>query len=242
MDGPNFRDELIITHLPIVRAIVNKMAMRLPPYIEKDDLYSSGVMGLIDAAGKFDGREDVKFRTYAEFRIRGAIRDDLRALDWTPRHYRELVTAIEKARVRLEHELLRAPSDSDLAEEMGISIEEVGDIHRAAKLGSLLSLDLLMGLDCDGDVHFNLLEKLCDEQALAPVNRMDGGRMRRDVVGAVNALPGKQRTVAWLYYFERLPMRAIAEILEVTESRVSQIHRLALAAMRSSLIQWRDAA
>lgn len=230
------RNEMILEYLPLVKFIAGRIASRLPSHIEVADLINSGIIGLIDAIEKFDASRKIKFKTYAEFRIKGAILDELRALDWVPRSTRQKASRLEKAYAELEQRLGRAASDAEMIDFLGVSAEEFDALVREARGVALISLDELQG-DSDENFERNLLEYLADPENLNPAQIMNLDQIYRIVADTIDQLPEKERLVVSLYYYEELTMKEIGEILAITESRVSQIHTKAILRLRGRLLK-----
>jgi RNA polymerase sigma factor for flagellar operon FliA len=230
------RNDLIIEYLPLVKFIANRIAGRLPSHIEVDDLINSGIIGLIDALKKFDASLKIKFKTYAEFRIKGAILDELRALDWVPRSTRQKASRLEKAYFELEQRLGRAATDAEMMEYLSIDLTEFDALICEARGVALISLDELR---TDGDEAYerNLLEFLADPEALSPAQTLNLDQIYRIVAETIDLLPEKERLVISLYYYEELTMKEIGEIMDITESRVSQIHTKAILRLRGRLLK-----
>jgi RNA polymerase sigma factor FliA len=233
------RNDLIIEYLPLVKFIANRIAGRLPSHIEVDDLINSGIIGLIDALKKFDASLKIKFKTYAEFRIKGAILDELRALDWVPRSTRQKASRLEKAYAELEQRLGRAATDVEMMEYLNIEVEEFDSLMCEARGVALISLDELR-VDGDENYERNLLEFLADPEALSPAHMLNLDQIYRIVAEAIDMLPEKERLVISLYYYEELTMKEIGEIMDITESRVSQIHTKAILRLRGRLMKTLD--
>ncbi|MBN1868756.1 FliA/WhiG family RNA polymerase sigma factor [Candidatus Sumerlaeota bacterium] len=230
------RNAMIEEYLPLVKYIASRIAGRLPSHVEIDDLINAGVIGLIDAIEKFDPTRKIKFKTYAEFRIKGAILDELRALDWVPRSTRQKATRLERAFTELEQQLGRVASDPEVVEHMGISFDEYNQMVVEARGISLISLDELHG-DSDENTERNLLELLADPSYVDPAEAINLDQVYRIVAESIDMLPEKERLVISLYYYDELTMKEIGEILEITESRVSQIHTKAILRLRGRLLK-----
>lgn len=233
------RNERIIEYLPLVKFIANRIAGRLPSHVEVDDLINSGIIGLIDALKKFDASLKIKFKTYAEFRIKGAILDELRALDWVPRSTRQKASRLEKAYSELEQRLGRSASDAEVIEHLDIQPAEFDQLVREARGVALISLDELRP-DNDDSFERNLLEYLADPEHLTPAESLNLDQIYRIVAETIDQLPEKERLVISLYYYEDLTMKEIGEIMSITESRVSQIHTKAILRLRGRLINVLD--
>lgn len=233
--SPAEREELILEHTPLIRYVAGRIAMRLPAHVPLDDLISAGVLGLIDAVDKFDPEQNVKFKTYAEFRIRGAILDELRAMDWVPRSVRRKSTQLEEIFQQLQHQLGREPTDDEAAAELGVSLDQFYGLLDQVKAVNLLSLDdqenpLLGQLDAD-----QVLAALGREESEDPLARLGLAELRSQVAKAIAGLPEKEKLVVSLYYYDELTMREIGEVLGYTESRISQMHTKAILRLRARL-------
>ena len=230
------RDLLLMEHLPTVRYLARRIHERLPQHVELDDLVSAGVVGLIDAFSKFDHTKKVQFKSYAQFRIRGAILDSLRTLDWSPRELRRKGRAVEEAIRSVTQRVGRAPSEQEIAKEMELSLTEYQLL-----LGDLKGLEI-------GSLHIERSEDSGDEElAYIPGSPEDNplfhclkGEMKQRLADAIDELPEKERMVLTLYYYEELTMKEIGLTLGVVESRVSQIHSSAVLRLRSTLANLRS--
>lgn len=232
--SPEEREALILEHTPLIRYVAGRIAMRLPSHISLEDLMSAGVLGLIDAVDKFDSTKKVQFKTYAEFRIRGAILDELRAMDWVPRSVRKKSSNLEEVYNRLQNQLGRPATDEEVAQEMGIPLERFHKLLDEVKGVNLLSID-------DQDSPFY---KLDSEQVLEALGKQDRddplavlglAELREKVAEAIAGLPEKEKLVVSLYYYDELTMREIGEVLGYTESRISQMHTKAILRLRARL-------
>lgn len=225
------RDQLVVEHMPMVRFIARRLHERLPQHIELEDLVSAGLLGLIDAVSKFDQNRDVQFKSYAQFRVRGAILDSLRELDWGPRDLRRKARAIEQAIRALNSQLGRTPTEAEIADEMGLSLAVYQQL-----LGDVKSLEI-------GSLHAERNEDSGEEELAYvagpasddPLFRCMQSEMRGRLVAVIEALPERERLVLALYYFEELTMKEIALTLDLVESRISQIHSSAVLHLRSAL-------
>ena len=233
------RERIIEDFAPRVRYIAQRIAARLPAHIDLGDLISSGVIGLIDAIEKFDPSKKVKFETYAEFRIRGAILDELRSLDWVPRSVRQKGAQLEKAYYELQSQLGRPPDEEDVARALSLSVEEVHDMIGEVKGVSILSLDELRENGYQDDGETKLADSLASDLE-SPGRSIAWKEIREVLVEGVENLPERERMVLSLYYYEELTMKEIAQVLEITESRVSQIHTKAILRLRGRLRSLRD--
>jgi RNA polymerase sigma factor for flagellar operon FliA len=232
------RDLLLMEHLPTVRYLARRIHERLPQHVELDDLVSAGVVGLIDAFSKFDHNKKVQFKSYAQFRIRGAILDSLRTLDWSPRELRRKGRAVEEAIRSVTQRVGRAPSEQEIAKEMALSLTDYQGL-----LGDLKGLEI-------GSLHMERSEDSGDEELAYipgspeddPLFRCLKGEMKQRLADAIDELPEKERMVLTLYYYEELTMREIGLTLGVVESRVSQIHSSAVLRLRTALAGLRSGA
>ena len=231
---PSLRDELILEYAPLIKYVAQRMAVRLPPYIEIDDLVNAGTIGLIDAIEKFDSNRGVKFRTYAEFRVRGAMLDELRSLDWFPRSLRKKIHQLEEAYGTLEQRLGRSATEEEVAEMLGVDVDEFHKIVHQANGVSLISLEDL-GYTPDRKGTDDVLDFFASEYADDPFLHLRIKEIEEIVGEAINYLPEKQRLVVTLYYYEELTMKEIGKVLGITESRVSQIRTEAMIYLRGKL-------
>ncbi len=232
IDG-KLRDQLIMDYAPLIRFVAQRISARLPSNIETDDLISAGVIGLMDAIEKYDPARDNKFKTYAEFRIRGAILDELRSQDWVPRSVRDKAKKIEKTYALLEQKLGRSVTDSEISDQMGLKLEEYYDMIAKVKAVSLLSVDDLTASN-QHDKR-SLLESLENSNSRNPFSNLDNKNIRNLLMATIDDLPEKQKLVLSLYYYEELNLKEIGKILNVTESRVSQLHTQAIEKLKSKI-------
>ncbi len=225
------REQLLMEHLPTVRYLARRIHERLPQHVDLDDLVSAGMVGLIDAFSKFDHGKKVQFKSYAQFRIRGAILDSLRTLDWSPRELRRKGRAVEEAIRATTQRLGRAPNDVEIAKEMALPLADYQTL-----LGDLKGLEI-------GSLHMERSEDSGDEELAYipgapeedPLFRCLKGEMKQRLADAITDLPEKERMVLTLYYYEELTMKEIGLTLGVVESRVSQIHSSAVVRLRAAL-------
>lgn len=227
-------DKLIIEYSPLIKFIAHRLAMRLPPSIEVDDLMSAGVIGLIDAIEKYNPDKDTQFKTYAEIRVRGAMLDELRAQDWVPRSVRQKASAVTSAYAKLEQQLGRPAEDDEVADAMGISIEDFQQLLQESSGQPILSIEDLGGTSKDGDKR-DLMEVLAGTKETDPETLARLTEIKRIIAEAIDLLPEKERLVISLYYYEDLTMKEIGEVLGITESRVSQIHTRCVLRLRAKL-------
>jgi RNA polymerase sigma factor for flagellar operon FliA len=211
------------------------MASGLPAHVEEADLISYGLGGLISAIERFELEREIKFETYAITRIKGAIIDELRSLDWVPRSVRSRAREIERANSKLEHKLQRAPSDEEMAGELSMSTDEFQEALLQISNSTVAALDELWTVsDASGD-QVSLLDTLQDPDAPDPAQVMDQTDLKDRVADAIARLPEREKLVVALYYYENLTLREIGEVLGVTESRVSQLHTKAVLRLRGRL-------
>lgn len=224
-------ERVLLEHLPIVRFLARRIHERLPQHVDIEDLVSAGVVGLMDAFAKFDPTKKVQFRSYAQFRIRGAILDSLRTLDWSPRELRRKGRAVEEAVRVLTARLGHAPGEGEIAAELGVSLEEYQQL-----LGDLKGLEI-------GTLHVERNEDSGDEELAYvpgkpeedPLFRCLKGELEERLTDAIQKLPDRERLVMTLYYYEEMTMREIGLALGVVESRVSQVHASAVVHLRAAL-------
>ena len=229
------RERLVVAYSPLVKYVSGRMASGLPAHVEESDLISYGLVGLISAIERFDLDREIKFETYAITRIKGAIIDELRSLDWVPRSVRSRAREIEKANSKLEHQYQRAPTDEEMADELEMSVDEFQEALLQISNSTVAALDELWTVsDSSGD-QVSLLDTLQDPDAPDPSEVMDATDMKDRVADAIARLPEREKLVVALYYYENLTLREIGEVLGVTESRVSQLHTKAVLRLRSRL-------
>jgi RNA polymerase sigma factor for flagellar operon FliA len=224
-----------VAYSPLVKYVAGRMSSGLPAHVEEADLISYGLGGLISAIGRFDLSREIKFETFAIPRIRGAIIDELRSLDWVPRSIRARAREFERANMKLESKLQRAPTDEEMAGELELSLEDFHEALLQISNSTIVALDELWSLsDSSGD-QVSLLDTLPDRGAPDPQSVVDQGELRDRIADAIAALPEREKLVIALYYYENLTLREIGEVLGVTESRVSQLHTKAVLRLRSKL-------
>lgn len=227
------KEEVVVKYASLVKFLAQKIAMRLPANIELDDLISTGVIGLMDAVDKYDHTRDNKFKTYAEFRIRGAMLDELRSQDWVPRSIREKAKQLERVYQKLEREKGRQATDQEVCEELKVSQEEYQELLNEVRSVSLLNFDDINGMaKTDKKSMMNLIE---NGKIPNPFSEISKNNLKDMVEKAINDLPEKQRLVLALYYYEDMNLKEIGKVLEVTESRVSQLHTQAIIRLKAKL-------
>ena len=218
------RNELVMTNLSVVSRVMKRTIARLPRSVEADDVWSAGVLGLIDAAQKFDGTREVRFRTYAETRVRGAMLDYLRSLSWAPRGLHRAEKEIVRAREVVERRTCRDATAPEIADEMGISLE---DCHRLLARVSRIDWS-------DSD---ELREEIADDRGRgSPATHLERKDLLELIWKVVDLLPERQKLVLWLYYGEEMTMKEVGAVLEVNEARASQLHSKAIQGLRSEMI------
>lgn len=228
------RKELILEYAPLVKKIVDRMAIRLPPNISKEELTSGGIMGLFDAIDKFDSGKGTQFRTYATLRIKGAILDELRRMDWVSRSIRRDIHKLEQARRTIGVRLGREPEDFEVAEEMGIDLDAYHRMLTRAQGIGLFSLDGTVP-DC-----YNSKAANQTAETSSPFNELKRKELKQIIAGTLAQLSGKEQLIMSLYYYNELTLKEIAQVLDLTESRISQIHSKAIIKLRAKLRSYNE--
>jgi RNA polymerase sigma factor FliA len=228
------RDRLILTYAPLVKYVAGRLGSGLPAHVDEGDLVSYGLLGLIGAIERYDPDRDVKFETYAIARIKGAIIDELRAMDWVPRSVRSRAREIERAIVELERTLMRAPTDEEIAAKVGISNEELDRSLFEISRSSMAALDELWTPQGGGD-QVALIDTIEDVAGADPEFSLEQTELNEALAEAIARLPEREKLVVTLYYYEELTLREIGEVLGVTESRVSQLHTKAVLRLKARL-------
>lgn len=226
------KEEVILKYAPLIKYIANRIASKLPLHIDIQDLINSGVLGLIDAIEKFDPDKGVKFETYAEYRIKGAILDSLRAMDWVPRSVRKVATLLENTYADLEKKLGRPATDEEMAEAMEVGVEKFHKLISRVSHVSMVSLEKDTK-NCNS--KHSLLDRLMDENSATPSQTLDTDELRSVLAQHIERLPEKERIVISYYYYSDMTMKEIGKKLSLTESRVSQIHTKAVLRLRGKL-------
>jgi RNA polymerase sigma factor for flagellar operon FliA len=229
------RERLILHYAPLVKYVAGRVATGLPATVEQADLASYGMFGLIDALEKFDLSRSIKFETYAIPRIKGAIIDELRAMDWVPRSVRFKAREIERAHTDIETRLKRAPTEAEIAEHLGVTGEELHDMVSQISFVSVMALDEVVATGENRGEGMTLLDTLADS-GMDPISGMEGQETRGMLAAAINSLSEREKIVVTLYYFEGMTLSEIGEILGVTESRICQIHTKAVHQLRGNLV------
>lgn len=231
--GVTARERLIIHYQPLVNAVARRVGVTLPAHIDDEDLVSYGIFGLMDAIEKFDLNRGIKFQTYASTRIRGAIIDELRSIDWIPRSVRSQVRDINQTSQRLETALHRKPTDEELAEAMDLSAAELHKNKGQQNFIHVVALDAMV--DPEGETEFSLINQLRDSKSQSPDLAYEAEEIKHALARSVSMLSERESIVLCLYYYEGLTLAEIGQALKVTESRVCQVHTRAMADVRSRL-------
>jgi RNA polymerase sigma factor for flagellar operon FliA len=227
------RDELIETYLPLINAVAQALASRLPACVDAEDLAGVGVMGLIDAIEKYDPAKCDNFKNYARIRIKGAMLDELRSLDWVPRSVRQVAARIERKRRSLEQDLGRMAEGEEVAEAMGVTVERYHELRDRALGTGMISFE-----DIGTENHpeqRSFLECLEDTGAVLPDDHTHQSEVKRALIKAIEGLPERDQYIISLYYLEGLNLKEIGAVLGVTESRISQIHTKALKTLKARI-------
>ncbi|MEK7336884.1 MAG: FliA/WhiG family RNA polymerase sigma factor [Nitrospirota bacterium] len=230
--GDAHREQLIKEFAHVIRAMAHRLAFRLPAYLDAEDLISVGTIGLMDAMEKYDPNREAKFKTYAEFRIRGAMLDEIRSMDWIPRSVHERIGLLQKTHIVLLNRLGRPPLDEEVASELKMPLDELDDFISRARGAVMISIDDLGLQEPDGH---KVVKMLADTHHPDPLSTLVNEREREAIGEAIQGLPEKERLVLTLYYYEELTMKEIGELLKVTESRVCQIHTKAILRLKAFL-------
>ncbi len=232
---PSIRERLIIHYSPLVKYVAGRVGVGLPSNVEHADLVSYGIFGLIDAIDKYDLDRAIKFETYAISRIRGAIIDELRSIDWIPRSIRSKAREVERAYAALESELHRAPTDPEVAQRLGITVSELQQIFSKVSYVNVIALDELLNVGGERGDKLSLIDTLEDTKAEDPVQAFESEETKFLLSQAVNQLPEREKIVVTLYYYEGLTLAEIGRVLGVTESRICQMHTKAVLQLRAKL-------
>jgi RNA polymerase sigma factor for flagellar operon FliA len=231
--GSHLENELVEQHLPLVKTVVGRLAMGLPSHVDINDLYSAGLVGLLNAIRRFNPLSGASFETYARVRIRGAVFDELRRLDWVPRSVHEKARRVQDVMQQLEQKTGRPPEAPEVAKALGLSVTEYEELLEEIKPATFICLDSVRNGEAeDGTSHY---ERVADHRQGDPSEGVARHELARLIASRLEALPEMQRKVLALYYFEDLRLREIAEVFGVTESRICQVHAQAILAIRSFL-------
>jgi RNA polymerase sigma factor FliA len=237
--SPATREAIILRYAPLVKYVAGRVAIGLPSNVEYDDLVSFGVFGLLDAIEKFDPSRGIKFETYAIARIRGAILDGLRSNDWVPRSVRQKAREFERVCAELENRLGRSANDQEISEAMNISIHEFYQLLSEVSCTTLSSLDELWLVHSNDDDSVRVRDLVPNNESEDPLRHVEVEEIKTTLINAIDSLPERERMVIALYYYEGLTLKEIGEIMEISESRVSQIHTKAIFRLRGRLSRWR---
>ena len=229
------KEKLILHYAPIVKYVAGRLMVHIGQNVEFDDLVGYGIFGLIDAIEKFDSTKGVKFETYASFRIRGTIIDNIRRMDWVPRTLRQKNKQIENVIIKLEEELGRSPTDDELAQALGLTPDETVELLRKSSIHSLVSLDDFLEQNYEKS-HVSLVTNSSD----SPEELTEDKERKQKLAEAINNLKDKEKLVITLYYYEGLTLKEISSIMKVTESRVSQIHTKAISRLQVKLGRFKN--
>jgi RNA polymerase sigma factor for flagellar operon FliA len=234
---PQAQEQMVLQYAPLIKYIASRLALRLPSHISMEDLISSGIIGLIDAVQKFDPSKNINFKTYAEFRIKGAILDELRSLDWIPRSVRKKYNLIENAYAQLQRSLGRPAEAEEVAEFLGLEFEEFYQLLDETKTVSVVALE--EGRKSAGGhasyLEYEILETIQDDNARDSLLAVHFAGLQEIMVQAIEALPDKEKLLISLYYYEELTMKEIGQIMGYTESRISQLHTQAMYRLKHKL-------
>ena len=234
------RERLILHYSPLVKYVAGRVGVGLPPNIEQSDLVSYGIFGLIDAIEKFDIERAIKFETYAISRIKGAIIDELRSIDWIPRSVRYKAREVEKAYAALEARLHRTPTEAEVASELGIALDDLHTIFSQVSFVNVVALDELLTAGGERGDKLSLVDTLEDTKAEDPVAAFETEETKYLLAKAINTLPEREKIVVTLYYYEGLTLAEIGQVLGVTESRICQMHTKAVLQLRGKLADQKD--
>ena len=229
----DLRDRVIVSYLPLVKYVLGRISIYLPPHLDAEDLTESGVIGLIRAVGEFDLSRQIEFTTFAVPRIRGAILDELRSHDWIPRSARKKASILEGAYVELFEESNRPPSSEQIAGRLGVTEEEVEKMTSDVAFASFTSLEGLRGSDNEG--HVKMIDSVANPQATNPLAALEDEEEVEVLSDAISQLPYQERVVVTLYYHQGLMLKEIAKLLKLSKSRVSQIHNKAVLILRTKI-------
>lgn len=231
------REQLILHYAPLVKYVAGRVGVGLPSNVDPADLVSNGMFGLIDAIERYDPERANKFETYAVTRIRGAIIDELRSLDWVPRSVRQKARDVERAYSTLQTDLGRTPSDEEVADELTISVKSLRQIFRQVSYVHVAALDELMSVGGEKSDRVTLGDTLVDERVEDPVSAFEVEETKGILGEAVSTLNDREKIVISLYYYEGMTLSEIGQVLGVTESRASQLHTRAVLQLRGKLAE-----
>jgi RNA polymerase sigma factor FliA len=236
----DWQEKMVLQYAPLIKYIASRLALRLPSHISLEDLVSSGIIGLIDAVQKFDPSKNINFKTYAEFRIKGAMLDELRSLDWIPRSIRKKSHLLENAYAQLQKDLGRPAEAEEVAELLGLELAEFYQLLDETKAVSMVALEEGRK-NVSGQVNYlehELLETIQDDESQDSLFTVHFGELQEIMVQAIESLPDKEKLLISLYYYEELTMKEIGQIMGYTESRISQLHTQAMFRLRYKLREY----
>lgn len=229
------RDDLIIHYAHLVKYVANRLAINLSSVVEVDELISYGIEGLIDAIEKYDHKRNIKFETYAITRVRGSMIDGLRSMDWVPVSVRQKSKELERTYIKLEAKLGRAATDMEVAEELGLTINEFANLLREVAANTIISLDDFIPGDDGDDKKKRIVDLLEDHNASDALELLEISEVKELLAKTISRLPEKEKKVVYLYYYEGLTLKEIGLVLGLSESRISQLHTKAILRLRGSL-------
>jgi RNA polymerase sigma factor FliA len=240
ISDPNWQEQMVLQYAPLIKYIASRLALRLPSHISMEDLISSGIIGLIDAVQKFDPAKNISFKTYAEFRIKGAMLDELRSLDWIPRSVRKKTHLIEDAYAQLQKELGRPAEAEEVAAFLDLELEEFYQLLDETKTVSLVALEEARKSvgGHGGYLERGVLETIQDDNARDSILAVQCAELQEFMVRAIDGLPDKEKLLISLYYYEELTMKEIGQIMGYTESRISQLHTQAMYRLKHKLREY----
>jgi RNA polymerase sigma factor FliA len=231
------KDKILVEYSHLVKFISHRLAVNLPASVDKNDLTSAGILGLIKAVETFEPERGFKFETYAAHKIRGSILDELRALDWVPRSVRQKARDLQRTYSKLENELGRLPYDDEVCGSLGISIREYEDILSDVAPVTIISLEESMPDRSSDSKELRIIDTIEDPGSSNPLRELGFNEVKSILKDAISNLPEKEKLVVALYHYEELTLKEIGVVLDITESRVSQIHSKAILKLRSKLLQ-----
>jgi RNA polymerase sigma factor for flagellar operon FliA len=234
----SIREGIILKYAPLVKYVAGRVAIGLPSNVDFDDLVSYGVFGLMDAIEKFDPSRGIKFETYAIARIRGAILDGLRSNDWVPRSVRQKAKELEKICAGLENRLGRSATDQEISEAMNLNLKDFYELLSEVSCTTLSSLDELWMVNSNEEDSVRVLDLVRNDESEDPLQHVEIEEIKAVLAATIDYLPERERMVIALYYYEGMTLKEIGEIMEISESRVSQIHTKAIFRLRGRLNRW----
>ncbi len=230
------KEAIIQDMLPYIKYTAYRLSWRLPPQLTIDDLISAGVLGLLDAIERFDPKKQATLKTYAEYRIKGAMLDELRSAEWIPKHLQKKINDLKSTYNKLEKKLGRPPSEEDVAKELGVDVEEIFKLLNNAHVAVTLSLDgIEKRIDSKNEGDYDIYEHIEDKGSSNPLKLLEDNEKKKVLAEKIKKLPEREQLILSLYYWDELTFREIGEILGVSESRVSQLHSQALLRLKSEI-------